>query len=58
MDLFHYYNPNDAQKRWERIDWYKADIREIESLHDCFIGVKQVYHCAVVSLKERFQKMH
>ena len=46
MDLFHYYNPNDAEKRWERIDWYKADIREIESLHDCFIGVKQVYHCA------------
>ena len=46
MDLFNYYNPNDAEKRWARIDWFKADIREIESLHDCFIGVKQVYHCA------------
>lgn len=46
MDLFNYYNPIEAEKRWARIDWHKADIREIESLHNCFEGVNQVYHCA------------
>lgn len=52
--VFSYYvMPKEADFLFNSIEWVKADILNIPSLDDAFMGITQVYHCAaMVSLKE------
>jgi nucleoside-diphosphate-sugar epimerase len=36
----------DAQKRFDKITWRKADFRDLPSLEAAFEGISHVYHCA------------
>ena len=36
----------DAQERFEKISWIKADLRDLPSLDLAFEGISYVYHCA------------
>jgi len=44
--IFQYYDNTSALNRWKKIEWIKADVRDVISLHNCFDGVEFVYHCA------------
>ena len=46
FELFKYYDSSSAERRWQKIEWVKADLREIPMLSECFSDVKYVYHCA------------
>ena len=37
---------SDAEKRFEKIIWRKADFRDFSSLNSAFEGITKVYHCA------------
>ena len=37
---------SDAEKRFEKIIWIKADFRDFSSLNSAFEGITKVYHCA------------
>ena len=37
---------DDAQKRYDKIVWRKADFRDLPSLDAAFNGIDYVYHCA------------
>jgi nucleoside-diphosphate-sugar epimerase len=44
----------DAQKRFDKITWRKADFRDLPSLEAAFEGISHVYHCAgYISLAQR-----
>ena len=44
----------DAQERYEKITWRKADFRDLPSLDAAFEGISHVYHCAgYISLAHR-----
>lgn len=44
----------DAQERFDKITWRKADFRDLPSLEAAFQGVSHVYHCAgYISLAQR-----
>jgi len=44
-NVFSYYTtrPNII---FDKIDWIKADVTQVPSLSNAFLGVQQVYHCA------------
>ena len=44
-EVFAYYTEN-SEKIFNRIEWWEADITEIPSLTEAFIGVTHVYHAA------------
>jgi dihydroflavonol-4-reductase len=45
---------SDAQERYKKITWRKADFRDLPSLNAAFEGVTHVYHCAgYISLAHR-----
>ncbi len=45
---------SDAQERFKKITWRKADFRDLSSLNAAFQGVSHVYHCAgYISLAHR-----
>jgi nucleoside-diphosphate-sugar epimerase len=47
----------DAQKRFDKITWRKADFRDLPSLDAAFEGISHVYHCAgYISLAQRDAK--
>lgn len=47
----------DAQKRFDKITWRKADFRDLPSLEAAFEGISLVYHCAgYISLAQRDAK--
>ncbi|MDG1028322.1 MAG: NAD-dependent epimerase/dehydratase family protein [Flavobacteriaceae bacterium] len=47
----------DAQKRFDKITWRKADFRDLPSLEAAFEGISHVYHCAgYISLAQRDAK--
>lgn len=35
-----------AAEHLEKVEWQKVDILDIDRLHQAFVGVKEVYHCA------------
>ena len=39
---------SDGNLRFERIIWRKAELRDLPSLIEAFVGVKKVYHCAAL----------
>jgi nucleoside-diphosphate-sugar epimerase len=44
----------DAQERFDKITWRKADFRDLPSLEAAFEGISHVYHCAgYISLAQR-----
>jgi|LGVF01.1.fsa_nt_gb nucleoside-diphosphate-sugar epimerase len=47
---YYYDNPTDL---YNKIDWVKADILDIPSLENAFIGVSKVYHSAAVVAFDR-----
>lgn len=56
--LFDYYSEGENHS-FDKIQWVKADVLDIVSLEDAFIGVTHVYHsAAIVSFGKRdFSKM-
>lgn len=56
--LFDYYSI-DGNHNFDSIEWVKADVLDLVSLEDAFVGVTHVYHCAaIVSFGKRdFSKM-
>ena len=49
----------DAQERFDKITWRKADFRDLPSLEAAFQGISHVYHCAgYISFAQRdFKKL-
>ena len=43
--LFHLYNKINL---FESIEWIHADIVDVPSLENAFVGITQVYHCAAI----------
>ncbi|SHI45736.1 NAD-dependent epimerase/dehydratase family protein [Flavobacterium terrae] len=43
--VFDYYKKGDL---FSKINWFHADIVEVPSLNDAFIGIEYVYHCAAL----------
>ena len=47
----------DAQERFDKITWRKADFRDLPSLEAAFEGISHVFHCAgYISLAQRDSK--
>ena len=46
--LFHYYLKEDANKKWQQIEWVQADLRDIDDLKRLINGCQFVYHCAAL----------
>lgn len=47
----------DAQERFDKITWRKADFRDLPSLKAAFEGINHVFHCAgYISLAQRDSK--
>ena len=45
---------SDAEERYEKITWRKADFRDLPSLNQAFERITHVYHCAgYISLAQR-----
>lgn len=44
--LFQYYLGENYSDNWNKIEWFPADIVDIESVKNAFDAVKIVYHCA------------
>ncbi|MDB3905264.1 NAD-dependent epimerase/dehydratase family protein [Crocinitomicaceae bacterium] len=45
--LFDYYNKTLNQSHsFDHVEWFKADVLDIDSLHESFTGVQKVIHCA------------
>ncbi|MBT8260942.1 MAG: NAD-dependent epimerase/dehydratase family protein, partial [Bacteroidia bacterium] len=45
--IFSYYS-EDFEERFNKIEWYKADITDLPKLIDAFNGITYVYHCAAL----------
>lgn len=43
--IFSYYS-DDVEALFNTIEWFKADLNDIPSLNEAFIGITHVYHCA------------
>jgi dihydroflavonol-4-reductase len=56
--LFDFYS-NGNPHRFNNIEWVNADVLDIVSLEDAFVGVTHVYHCAaqVSFVRRDFKKM-
>jgi len=49
QQLFRYYNEQLNQTyNYDDIEWFKADIMDIEALNNSFNGVQKVIHCAAL----------
>ena len=49
QQLFRYYNEQLNQTyNYDDIEWFKADIMDIEALNESFNGVQKVIHCAAL----------
>jgi nucleoside-diphosphate-sugar epimerase len=44
--LFAYYDPQNAARLFEAIEWYQGDIEDVLSIADAFKNIEQVIHCA------------
>lgn len=57
--VFEYYNPQNADLQWNRIEWIKGDILNIPDLEIQIDGCNKVYHCAgfVSHRKQDFNKL-
>lgn len=53
QEVFEFYTDQEnAQNLLKKIEWVKADINDIPSLEEAFLGINKVYHCAaLVSFK-------
>ncbi len=38
----------DVEKLFGKIEWVEADMEDIDSLHNAFVGICLVYHCAAM----------
>jgi len=56
--LFDFYSERKSH-HFEKIQWVEADILDLVSLEDAFVGVTQVYHCAaqVSFVRRDFKRM-
>lgn len=45
--VFSYYS-EDANSHFSKIDWVKADLLDVPTLTEVFIGITHVYHCAAL----------
>lgn len=49
QQLFNYYNEHLNQAvNYDDVDWFKADIMDLEALNESFNGVQKVIHCAAL----------
>lgn len=49
QQLFNYYNETLNQTHnYDDIEWFKADIMDLEALNEAFNGVQKVIHCAAL----------
>lgn len=47
MSIFrHYTQAEKAEKLFNQIEWFEADITNLPELEKAFVGITQVYHCA------------
>ncbi len=46
--LFHYYDPSNAEARFNLIQWKECDILDIPKLESCIHEGDHVYHCAAL----------
>ena len=46
-EVFSYYGDN-VNELLERINWIKADITEVPTMIEAFVGIEKVYHCAAL----------
>lgn len=46
--LFQYYFSEDAQSRWNQIEWVKGDILDVPFLLESMVNCEYVYHCAAL----------
>ncbi len=44
--VFLYYFPEEEKTLFDAIEWVKADINDVPTLSEAFIGITHVYHCA------------
>jgi nucleoside-diphosphate-sugar epimerase len=44
--IFQYYLGQDWWKNWSKIEWFEADLLDIEQLKIAFTGIQRVYHTA------------
>ncbi len=58
QNLFRYYYPKNWTHYWQKIEWIRADILDIESMKIAVSNVKEVYHSAgfVSFYNEDFRK--
>ncbi len=47
LKTFSYYS-NDAQQRFEQIEWVNGDILDYDSMEEVLKGVSEIYHCAAI----------
>lgn len=47
-DIFSFYDAQNADELFRRIEWVEGDVRDIFSLEDALKDVAYVYHCAAV----------
>jgi len=53
--LFKFYDPENWETLFSKIEWFKGDVLDLSSLEEAFQGIKTVYHCAG---KVSFVKKH
>ena len=46
--LFHFYLKENASKKWQQIEWVRADLRDIDELKSIVQGSTTIYHCAAL----------
>ena len=46
--VFHFYDPESGNQLFENIEWFDADITDIESLKPAFKEITHCYHCAAL----------
>ena len=46
--LFHFYLKDNASKKWQQIEWVRADLRDIDDLKNLVKGSTTIYHCAAL----------
>lgn len=46
--LFQFYNAENAENLWAKIEWYQAEIDDLIDLEGAFLNVDRVIHCAAM----------